>query len=87
MDASKVVIKGARVLVKEQLLSNELSSGIVLPGREKEHRCRRERRAGCQRRYRQARSQRKDQHQRKDRHRTGRHPRPRQIRQRIRLYR
>lgn len=37
MDASKVVIKGARVLVKEQILSNELSSGIVLPGREKEH--------------------------------------------------
>ena len=37
MDVSKIVIKGARVLVKEQKLSEETSSGIVLPGREKEH--------------------------------------------------
>ena len=37
MDTSKIVIKGARVLVKEQKLSEETTSGIVLPGREKEH--------------------------------------------------
>lgn len=37
MDTSKIVIKGARVLVKEQKLSEETASGIVLPGREKEH--------------------------------------------------
>jgi chaperonin GroES len=37
MDATKIVVKGARVLVKEQKLSEETSSGIVLPGREKEH--------------------------------------------------
>lgn len=36
MDASKIVIRGARVLVKEQTLSNETESGITLPGREKE---------------------------------------------------
>ena len=36
MDASKIVIRGARVLVKEQTLSNETESGIALPGREKE---------------------------------------------------
>lgn len=37
MDTTKIIIKGARVLVKEQKLSEETSSGIVLPGREKEH--------------------------------------------------
>lgn len=37
MDASKVVIKGARILVKEQKKSNVTSSGIELPGQEKEH--------------------------------------------------
>jgi chaperonin GroES len=37
MDASKIVIRGARVLVKEQILSQETETGIVLPGREKEH--------------------------------------------------
>ena len=37
MNTDKIVIKGARVLVKEQILSNTTSSGIELPGREKEH--------------------------------------------------
>jgi len=37
MDISKIVINGARVLVKEKVLKDELKSGIVLPGREKEH--------------------------------------------------
>ena len=39
MDVSKVVIKGARVLVKEKLLSKTTKSGIEIPGREKEHTC------------------------------------------------
>ena len=37
MDTSKIVINGARVLVKEQKLSKTTKSGIELPGREKEH--------------------------------------------------
>ncbi len=37
MDASKIVIKGARVLVKEQKLSQTTDSGIIIQGREKEH--------------------------------------------------
>lgn len=37
MDTSKIVIKGARVLVKEQKLSQTTSSGIIIQGREKEH--------------------------------------------------
>ena len=37
MDTTKIVIKGARVLVKEQTLSRVTASGIELPGREKEH--------------------------------------------------
>lgn len=37
MDTSKIVVNGARVLVKEQRLNKEVGSGIVLPGREKEH--------------------------------------------------
>lgn len=36
MDISKITIMGARVLVKEQVLSDKLDSGIILPGREKE---------------------------------------------------
>lgn len=39
MDVSKIVIKGARVLVKEKLLSKTTKSGIEIPGREKEHTC------------------------------------------------
>ena len=35
MDISKIRINGARVLVKEEKLSSELSSGIIMPGREK----------------------------------------------------
>ena len=37
MDTSKIIIKGARILVKEQKASEETTSGIVLPGKEKEH--------------------------------------------------
>ena len=36
MNIEKIEIMGARVLVKEDTLSQELDSGIVLPGREKE---------------------------------------------------
>lgn len=37
MDISKKIrINGARVLVKEEKLSGELSSGIIMPGREKQ---------------------------------------------------
>lgn len=36
MDISKFRINGARVLVKEEKLSTELSSGIIMPGREKQ---------------------------------------------------
>lgn len=36
MDISKIIINGSRVLVKEQVLSNELDSGIYVPDREKE---------------------------------------------------
>jgi chaperonin GroES len=39
MDTSKIIIKGARVLVSEKILSDKLSNGIVVPGREKEHTC------------------------------------------------
>lgn len=37
MDATKIVVKGARVLVKEQKLSQTTESGIIIQGREKEH--------------------------------------------------
>ena len=36
MDTSKIRINGARVLVKEEKLSEATSSGIVIPGREKQ---------------------------------------------------
>ena len=36
MDISKIRINGARVLVKEEKLSEATSSGIVIPGREKQ---------------------------------------------------
>ena len=36
MDTSKIRINGARVLVKEEKLSQELASGIIMPGREKQ---------------------------------------------------
>ena len=36
MDTSKIRINGARVLVKEYKLKNELDSGIVIAGRDKE---------------------------------------------------
>ena len=36
MDVSKMKINGARVLVKEERLSAETSSGIIMPGREKQ---------------------------------------------------
>ena len=36
MDINKIRINGARVLVKEEKLSSELSSGIIMPGREKQ---------------------------------------------------
>lgn len=36
MDASKIRINGSRVLVKEEKLSAETSSGIVMPGRDKQ---------------------------------------------------
>lgn len=36
MDVSKIRINGARVLVKEERLSAETSSGIIMPGREKQ---------------------------------------------------
>lgn len=36
MDANKIRINGARVLVKEERLSAETSSGIIMPGREKQ---------------------------------------------------
>lgn len=36
MDASKIRINGSRVLVKEEKLSTETSSGIVMPGRDKQ---------------------------------------------------
>lgn len=36
MDTTKIRISGARVLVKEEKLNNELQSGIVLPGRDKQ---------------------------------------------------
>lgn len=39
MDTTKIIIKGARVLVSEKVLSEETSSGIIVPGREKEHTC------------------------------------------------
>lgn len=37
MDISKIIVKGARVLVKEQKLSQQTESGIIIQGREKEH--------------------------------------------------
>lgn len=37
MDTSKIIVQGARVLVKEIKFSNKTSSGIELPGKEKEH--------------------------------------------------
>lgn len=36
MDANKIRINGARVLVKEERLSAETSSGIIMPDREKQ---------------------------------------------------
>ena len=36
MDVSKIRINGARVLVKEEKLSEATTSGIVIPGREKQ---------------------------------------------------
>lgn len=36
MDVSKIRINGARVLVKEERLSDTTSSGIIMPGREKQ---------------------------------------------------
>lgn len=36
MEISKIRINGARVLVKEEKLSEATSSGIVIPGREKQ---------------------------------------------------
>lgn len=36
MDVSKIRINGARVLVKEERLSDTTASGIVMPGREKQ---------------------------------------------------
>lgn len=36
MNASKIRINGARVLVKEERLSDTTSSGIIMPGREKQ---------------------------------------------------
>ena len=36
MDTSKIKINGARVLVKEERLSDTTSSGIIMPGREKQ---------------------------------------------------
>ena len=36
MDASKIRINGARVLVKEERLSDTTASGIVMPGRDKQ---------------------------------------------------
>ena len=36
MNTSKIRINGARVLVKEEKLSQELASGIIMPGREKQ---------------------------------------------------
>jgi len=36
MDASKIKINGARVLVKEERLSDTTTSGIIMPGRDKQ---------------------------------------------------
>lgn len=36
MDISHIRLNGARVLVKEEKLTNELSSGIIIQGRDKE---------------------------------------------------
>lgn len=36
MDTTKVKINGARVLVKEERLSDTTSSGIIMPGRDKQ---------------------------------------------------
>lgn len=36
MDASKIRINGARLLVKEERLSETTTSGIIMPGREKQ---------------------------------------------------
>ena len=36
MLSDRIVVHGARILVKEDVLSEETNSGIVLPGREKE---------------------------------------------------
>ena len=36
MNVNKIRINGARILVKEEKLSSELSSGIIMPGREKQ---------------------------------------------------
>ena len=36
MDVNKIRINGARVLVKEHKLNETLSSGIIMPGREKQ---------------------------------------------------
>ena len=36
MDASKIRINGARLLVKEERLSETTTSGIIMPGRDKQ---------------------------------------------------
>lgn len=36
MDVSKIRINGSRVLVKEERLSDTTSSGIIMPGRDKQ---------------------------------------------------
>lgn len=36
MDTQGLKILGARILVKEEKLENELASGLILPGREKQ---------------------------------------------------
>ena len=36
MDTSKIVIRGARVLVKEDKFDVETKSGIIMPGKDKE---------------------------------------------------
>lgn len=36
MDVNNIRINGARILVKEERLSAETSSGIIMPGREKQ---------------------------------------------------
>ena len=36
MDTSKIRINGARILVKEERLSEQTDSGIIMPGRDKQ---------------------------------------------------